>query len=153
MGPKVLLQPSDGVRGEGRFKTHMFWHCLQRTSVVKLRPTDYLYVIYHSNSPMTCNYNMWMRYNYNLPVRWCCDHTNIFTKMLLKVMFFLPLADTKSLWAQPLLLLPSQSHGPLRLLQYSSSPTWVFNVDNFAFGLGHLFIFHHQLAFAWMTVP
>lgn len=24
MGPKVLLQPSDGVRGEGRFKTHMF---------------------------------------------------------------------------------------------------------------------------------
>lgn len=24
MGPKVLLQPSDGVRGEGRFKTHVF---------------------------------------------------------------------------------------------------------------------------------
>lgn len=87
-----------------------FWHCLQRTSVVKLRPTDYLYVIYHSNSPMTCNYNMWMRYNYNLPVRWCCDHTKIFTKMLLKVMFFLPLADTKSLWAQPLFCCFHPSH-------------------------------------------
>lgn len=131
-----------------------FWHFLQRASVVKLRQTDYLYVIYHSNSPMTCNYNMWMRYNYNLPVRRCCDHTNIFTKKLLKVMFFLLLADTKSLWPQPLFAasIPVTWAVASFTIQQLTN-LWVSNVHNFAFGFGHLFIFHHQLAFAWMTVP